>query len=93
MFLIHTCVYTQKKKKKKSEKKLSLCKGQKWIDKEPVLIIKPYMKAFLQEKKDIPNYCFFFPYVPHVHISVQKRKKNPFLIACGIQDQKYLFIR
>ena len=50
------------------------------------------MKAFLEERKDILNYCFFFPYVPHVHRSVQKRKSQ-FLIACGIQHQKYLFIR
>ena len=47
-----------KKTKKNSEKKFSLCKGQKCIDKQPISITKPYMKAFLEEKKDIPNYCF-----------------------------------
>ena len=64
--------YGNKKIHKISEKKFSLCKGQKFIDEQPVWITKPYMKAFVEERKDILNYCFFFPYVPHVHRCVQK---------------------
>ena len=75
---VHICAHWELMLTKKYTKfqKFSLCKGQKFIDKQPVWITKPYMKAFLEERKDILNYCFFFPYVPHVHRSVQKRKKS-----------------
>ena len=51
----HMCTlgtYGNKKTHKISEKKFSLCKGQ------PLWITQPYMKAFLEEKTDLPNYCF-----------------------------------
>ena len=40
------------------EKKFPLRKEQKFIDKKPLWITKPYMKTFLEERKGIPNYYF-----------------------------------
>ena len=60
--------------KKIPEYKFSLCRVRKCIDKQPISITKPYIKAFLDEKKDMPNYCFCFPYVPHVPMMYKKHK-------------------
>ena len=57
----HICTlgtYGNRKNHEISEKKFSLCKRQKCINKQPLWITKPYMKTFLEEKKDIPNYWF-----------------------------------
>ena len=64
IFLMY--IYVYKKTKKNHRKQVSMMQ----VAKQPIWITRPYMKAFLEEKRDMANYVFSFPYVPHVHRSV-----------------------
>ena len=79
MWTLGTC--GNKKTHKISAKNFSWCKGQKWIDKELLWLIKHYMKEFLKEKKDI-RIIALFPYDSHVRVSAQKRKKSILNCLC-----------
>ena len=70
-----------------AEKKFSLCKGQTCIDKEPIWITKPYMKAFLEENKDTPNYCLISLCSSCTHKCAKVKKVRSWLpVASNIKN-------